>query len=700
VARAPSRKTEALHIVALSGFAVAQPTFDILSRNGTFFVAHRSSATEILVLAAALVIGVPLALVVLERVVALLSMTAYRILHVVLVFALAGLAAAPPISRALDLSTMGWLVAFAAVGAVVAAVYSRRRRFFAGITWLSVAPVVFVGFFLLGSPVREILLPTRLGPVNLVTKRDAPVVFLLFDGISLGTLMNPDGEIDRTRFPNFARLARRSTWYRSVSTVAEPTQKAVPAVLTGRWPVSGRFPYAKDYPDNLFTLLGGNYRVHVSEWITYLCPPSVCESAPSESAGLSLLLEDSSIVYGHVALPRKVAATRLPPIDAAWTRFGRAATGANLGPDPLEHRAQRKREGKTSEDTLNTRDLRLQGFDRLLTTIDKPASHTLWFAHVGLPHRPFQFLPTGQIYQSNVSGKATPGISDGRWTDDERLVVHGLQRYLLQLKLVDRVLGRLIDRLEATDVWDDAMVVVTADHGKAFVAGERIRVLEDRNRAQILSMPLFIKYPGQTEGRVDRRFAETVDVVPTIADVLGIEAPYRFQGASLLADAPARSRRRVLTAHDGFQTFDRSIPGLRRVAHDIAELFGRGGGADDLFDWGRHQIVGTETEDLSISRDVVGTVTLDRPEDYEDVDTDARLVPVMVEATIAGLDPSTPIGVALNGTIAGTGWTYRDDEERTRITVLVSPRYLVDGDNEIEVFEILSDEELRPLELS
>ena len=37
-----------------------------------------------------------------------------------------------------------------------------------------------------------------------------------------------------------------------------------------------------------------------------------------------------------------------------------------------------------------------------------------------------------------------------------------------------------------------------------------------------MSVPLFIKLPGQTEGRIDDRNVESVDILPTIADVLGI----------------------------------------------------------------------------------------------------------------------------------------------------------------------------------
>ncbi len=50
-------------------------------------------------------------------------------------------------------------------------------------------------------------------------------------------------------------------------------------------------------------------------------------------------------------------------------------------------------------------------------------------------------------------------------------------------------------------------------------------------------MPLFVKYPGQDGGEIDDRPAHTVDILPTIADVVGVEPPWEVDGISLLGDA-------------------------------------------------------------------------------------------------------------------------------------------------------------------
>ena len=62
------------------------------------------------------------------------------------------------------------------------------------------------------------------------------MVVILFDEFAGFALNGPDGRIDAARYPNFARLATDATWYRNATTVADYTERAVPALLTGDRP--------------------------------------------------------------------------------------------------------------------------------------------------------------------------------------------------------------------------------------------------------------------------------------------------------------------------------------------------------------------------------------------------------------------------------------------------------------------------------
>ena len=54
--------------------------------------------------------------------------------------------------------------------------------------------------------------------------------------------MNAKGQIDAARYPNFADLARHSTWFRNATGEHEGTHAAVPAILDSRLPKRGRQP--------------------------------------------------------------------------------------------------------------------------------------------------------------------------------------------------------------------------------------------------------------------------------------------------------------------------------------------------------------------------------------------------------------------------------------------------------------------------
>lgn len=679
----PERRSEALHIVGLSALAFAQPTFDILSRNGTFFVAHRSTAADILWLVLVLVAGIPFALIALTRAIGALSATGYRVVHTLVIFLLAGFTAAPPIARTLDLGSLGWAQVFLAVGGMTAFVYSRRRHFYRGFTVLAATPVFVIVIFLFSSPVRQIIYPSTVGTLSSTARSDTPVVIVLFDGLSLGSLLTPEGEVNAERYPNFGELADSATWYSATSTVGQSTFHAVPALLTGRWPRQGTVPNARDHPQNLFVALGSAYKMNVREWVTQLCPPRVCkEGKPVQR---SILLEDSAIVLGHLVLPSEVAKASLPPIDDQWAGFRRTSTQSHPGGSRRKDRSSadaRRETGWTGREQIVTR------FDELLDVFGRPASSSLWFTHIGIPHAPWQFLQTGQSYLPKAHPRV-PGLEDGTWAKNQLLVTQGLQRYLLQVKASDRLLGALVDRLKKTNNWDDALLIVTADHGTAFIPGRRARVMDDRSAAQLLPVPLFIKYPGQREGITDRRFTELVDVMPTILDVLHIDVPWKLDGASLRSPEHARPHRRVYLGRSGFREFDPVIEGIDEISRRIHAVFGIGGDRDDLFNFGSRRLVGRQVSAVSNELRQMA-VEVDTPAAYRAVEPGSTFVPAMLEATVKdNTGPSVPVAVSLNGRVAGMGWTYREGT-RTRITVMLAPRHFARGENEVRVFEILS----------
>ena len=101
---------------------------------------------------------------------------------------------------------------------------------------------------------------------------------------------------------------------------------------------------------------------------------------------------------------------------------------------------------------------------------------------------------------------------------------------------MDRDLGLLIRHLRRAGLFDRALIAVVADHGYAFEVGVKDRrQVTESNIAQIAPVPFFVKAPGQRRGRIDDRLVRTVDMLPTIADLLGVRIPWPHDGRSAFA---------------------------------------------------------------------------------------------------------------------------------------------------------------------
>src|SRR5690606_15967856 len=110
--------------------------------------------------------------------------------------------------------------------------------------------------------------------------------------------------------------------------------------------------------------------------------------------------------------------------------------------------------------------------------------------------------------------KRAIGFTEEGWGDDQQLINLEYQRYMLQVGFIDLKVGELVARLKQKGIYDDALIVLTGDHGRIFAQGRGVRTISEEN-AELLHVPLIIKLPGQTERRVSEVTASTLDVLPT-----------------------------------------------------------------------------------------------------------------------------------------------------------------------------------------
>ena len=501
----PRLRVAGLHLAVLWSFAVAEPLFDLLGRNGEFFAARGSTSLDVVLFAVALVLVPPALLLGLE---ALTPRRARAVVHLVLLAALVGLLVLQAIRTD---GAPGWLLVAiaAAVGLLAAVIYAAVPAARLVLTVLGPVPLLFVGLFLFHSDVTRLLGSTTPAATAAEAAPRAPAVLVVFDEFPLNSLLDTRGRIDAVRFPNFARLAAGSTWFARDTTVGEGTTHAVPAILTGLLPRAGQFPVYADHPQNLFTLLGGTTRLHVVDEETHLCPARLCPSSQGSLGGQAkTLAEDTGVVYLHELLPPSLTGG-IPSIANGWDDFLQDASGHH---DPG----------------------RLPPFFR--QSLRPQPRPTLWYVHILLPHSPWAYLPSGRRY----SVRPAPGWgSDEVWNDNQAAVDQYWQQHLLQTGYADTVLRRIVAHLRATGLYKRALLVVTADHGVSFRAGQKRRPLSPANLQDIAYVPLFVKLPHQTRGRVALEPSRNTDILPTIAAALGVRIPWHVDGHSLLGPRPA-----------------------------------------------------------------------------------------------------------------------------------------------------------------
>ncbi len=663
-----------LHLAALSAFALAQPLFDLLSRNAEFFAVRGSGRWDIVLFALGVVVVPPLALLGVVALAGIAHRRAATVTHVVFVAGLVGLVCLGAIDT-WEVAGERLLAAASAAGAVAAALYLRARPVRMLLSVLGPAPLLFVALFLLASPVSRLVLTSPPEPRLAQVPAEAPVVVVVFDELATVSLLDSREEIDAVRYPSFARLAGDATWYRNATTVHEWTTDSVPAALTGRWPDEGALPLYLDHPDNLFTLLGGGYRLRVFESQTHLCPPGLCDREREPLADrVGSLVSDLSVVYGHVVLPEDLG-SRLPPISNAWRNF-RAADEPSVrlqtGPSQPGGRLA----------AYDNRDVHAE---RFVDSIERGAQPTLFFLHILLPHHPWEYLPDGKRYETTLSNQ--PGMTNERWVGDPTLAVQAQQRYLLQLGFADRVLGDILDRLKHERLYDDALVVVLADHGVSFRPHSERRRVHAGNLEEIAFVPLLVKAPGQRAGRIVDAHVRTIDLLPTMADILGVPVPWRTDGSSALDVRPGEHPEvAVFTSSGERVTGDAAGLVERRdlvLARQLS-LFGEGDGPPGLYAIGpRPELLGGRVDHLPIGHGSGARVELHGTDFL--YDPDSAVVPTRVSGRLEGVPTGRDIAIAVNGRIAASTRSFALEGEILFSAVLPEQAFRA-GANRVRVF--------------
>jgi hypothetical protein len=651
-----------VELLVLVSFAVSQPLYSLVGSNGTFLVAHDVEGGSLVRYTLTLLLGPTVVLIAVYVLAVLIHERVGRLTHVLLLGLLLGLVLGPPLNRAIGLSGFPSVLVLLVFIAAGIAMFAKVKVAAQVVRYASFAPALFVLLFLFRSPASVLLSPDDPDVVTSFAAAETPVVWLVLDQFPLAMMVDSNGQIIGQRFPGFSRLADTSTWYSNATTVSTDTAYAMASTLSGRYASIGDPPTASVFPTNVFTLLAGSHQIVALENVTRLCPDWLCGGGEPTDRGVSVW-KDTLTVYARVALAADIADLFVPPISGRWGGFG----DIEIGGEEVElHR--------TSGDDRE----RFQTFLDVLGSVEDPA---LYYLHQEKPHEPLLFLPDGRIYDFCSCYRTTP---EGRWPSDPEMLSQRMQRYVMQAMSADRDLGRMLDRLQAIDLFDDAMIVVMSDHGASPLPGNFNRNYSDANRNDVLPVPMFIKLPQQTGGVVDTRATQLIDILPTVLDVQEIDGQrLELDGLSLLGE-PSPADPTFLITNNGVDVVD---PAPRVTESPMIEWIDSllPEPADPFVFGPNGALVGTSVSELVDGTSDLTALVLTTDE-LAMVDLNSDYVPAHVIGELMGSDGPVAVAVALNGTIAGVGMTF--DNDVWRISVMVDPQYIQAGRNEIALYEV------------
>jgi hypothetical protein len=666
--------------VVLFAIAVAQPLLDLLGRNGEFFLAQAAAPIDIVLLALLLTVGIPLLIGLVVVGVRKMHPPTGAVLHGIVLAVLAGILALQIISSTPAAGAPAWLeIMLAGVGGVLFAFAFYRYQTLRSVgRFAAIAPVVILGLFLFGTQASQLVFVSGeiAQPSQITVETPAPIVLVVFDEFPVASLMDGEGNLQEDIYPGFARLAADGTWFRNAVTVQQQTENSLPAILSGKNPPADKLPTAGDHPFTLFTLLADSYDLRVQEAVTDLCPEYACKNTSRPVSPFvqrwGRLVDDLTIVSGHLFLPDDIA-DDLPPIDTTWSNFSGGDT------DNEYDITARFQELTYSAD----RRLPIAQFTQNVGTAgDEPR---LFFLHALVPHVPWTYLPSGQTYPAPG---AAPGSESPGWGDDVWLVDQAYQQHLTQVGYVDGVIGALIARLEDAGLYDDTMIIVLADHGitvRPEIAHRRVATEE--TVGDIAAIPLFIKRPHQEQGGIDDYRAETVDVLPTIADVLGIDLPWITDGTSLFGDdRPERAESRI-RGSEGTIVFGTDGSEARAVAARKIDHFGTDG-PFGLVPPGYADLLGRQIEEFDVRPDGDVAATIRDLSAFDAVDLDGPSLPVWISGKIernGSHSDDLVLAVVVNGRIAAVTRSDETDDEKTEYGAMIPPGAFVDGHNDVDL---------------
>lgn len=173
-----------------------------------------------------------------------------------------------------------------------------------------------------------------------------------------------------------------------------------------------------------------------------------------------------------------------------------------------------------------------QVLDKASDWLTANRSYKDFYLHLDIfdPHEPWD-PPERLLKEYDLSGYETelPGAAPYcEWS--ESLTPEEFNnyraRYAAKVRFLDERIGKLLDTVDELNLWEDTMIILTADHGTYNGDRGRMGKLQTHEYASVGNIPFLVSYPDKSlHGQHRTQLVQLVDIFPTVLSAVGKQLP-------------------------------------------------------------------------------------------------------------------------------------------------------------------------------
>ncbi len=177
-------------------------------------------------------------------------------------------------------------------------------------------------------------------------------------------------------------------------------------------------------------------------------------------------------------------------------------------------------------------------FDKFIETLDNGVQEPYFaWIHLFPPHDPYMPpAPYSGMFDNSTKlrtyNQQRGDLTNEKISKEENWSIFKA-RYDEYIRYCDKTFEEFIANLTRMDKLQNTVVILTSDHGESFDHGDFTHGHSNLYE-QLTHVPLIIKEPGQTKGRIINDLSEQIDITPTILSMANIQAPTWMEGRSLM----------------------------------------------------------------------------------------------------------------------------------------------------------------------